>query len=258
MMKVVILAGGMGSRLSEETIAKPKPMVEIGERPILWHIMKIYAFFGFTEFVICCGYKGNKIKEYFINYYTYGSDSTFHLKDSTVETVKNEVESWKVTLANTGLRTLTSGRILKIKEYVGEEPFLLTYGDGVADVNIAELIECHKKGGKIATITTTRPEGRFGVVKLREEDGKVEGFQEKARRDQGWVNIGFMVMEPEVFSYMGRGEDMLEASPFERLVENGQMQAYQHTGFWSPMDTIRDKAYLENLWNTGQAPWKVW
>lgn len=240
-MKVVILAGGMGTRLSEETVIKPKPMVEIGDKPILWHIMKWYADFGFQEFVICCGYKGHMIKEYFLNY------------NSRTE---NNHENWKVTLADTGLMTKTAGRILKIREYLKEEPFMLTYGDGVSDVDLKKLLACHEQSGKLVTITTTQPEGRFGALQITDQ-GEIRGFKEKARKDQSWVNMGFMVMEPGVFDYMGTGEDMLEGMPFEMLAQNNQMNAYRHEGFWSPMDTVHDRAYLEKLWEDDRAPWKV-
>lgn len=240
-MKVVILAGGMGTRLSEETVIKPKPMVEIGDKPILWHIMKWYADFGFQEFVICCGYKGHMIKEYFLNYNSH---------------TENNHENWKVTLADTGLMTKTAGRILKIREYLKEEPFMLTYGDGVSDVDLRKLLACHEQSGKLVTITTTQPEGRFGALQITDQ-GEIRGFKEKARKDQSWVNMGFMVMEPGVFDYMGTGEDMLEDMPFEMLAQNNQMNAYRHEGFWSPMDTVHDRAYLERLWEEDRAPWKV-
>lgn len=240
-MKVVILAGGMGTRLSEETVIKPKPMVEIGDKPILWHIMKWYADFGFQEFVICCGYKGHMIKEYFLNYNS--------------RTENNHI-NWKVTLADTGLMTKTAGRILKIREYLKEESFMLTYGDGVSDVDLKKLLACHEQSGKLVTITTTQPEGRFGALQITDQ-GEIRGFKEKARKDQSWVNMGFMVMEPGVFDYMGTGEDMLEGMPFEMLAQNNQMNAYRHEGFWSPMDTVHDRAYLERLWEEDRAPWKV-
>lgn len=257
-MKAVILAGGMGTRLSEETIMKPKPMVEIGERPILWHIMKIYATFGVTEFIICCGYKGNMIKEYFINYDIYSADTAFRLGSYSNERDISKIEPWKVTLVNTGHRTLTAGRIMKIKQYLENEPFFLTYGDGVANLDIAQLLSTHRKSGKTLTISTTRPEGRFGIVDFDETSGEVQGFQEKVRQSQGWVNIGFMVMEPEVFNYLENEDEMLEEEPFSRLLGDKQINAYTHEGFWSPMDTIRDKQYLEKLWNSGNAPWKIW
>ena len=235
-MKVVILAGGKGTRISEESRLRPKPMVEIGGKPILWHIMRQYASYGFNEFIICCGYKGHMIKEYF---------------------VKNISEPWKVTMVDTGLETLTAGRILKVRDYIGGEPFLLTYGDGVSDVNIRELIAFHKKQGKTVTISTTQPEGRFGALRLDDTGSQVLGFKEKARADQAWVNIGFMVMEPSVYPYLGDGSTMLETLPFERLAADGQMEAYNHMGFWSPMDNIHDREYLQKLWDSGNAPWKV-
>lgn len=256
-MKVVILAGGMGTRFSEETSLRPKPMIEIGEKPILWHIMKGYAFFGYQDFVICCGYKGSMIKEYFIHYAMYQADSTFHLAEGSISSY-NKVDTWRVTLANTGLLTMTAGRILKIREYVGNEPFMLTYGDGVSDVNLDELLRYHQSHGKIVTISTMQPQGRFGVVRMDEETGQIVHFKEKAQKDQGWVNIGFMVCNPEIFDYLGDGSEMLERGPFEKLAANGQMMAYRHEGFWSPMDTIHDRAYLEELWTDGQAQWKVW
>lgn len=255
-MKVVILAGGKGSRISEESQVRPKPMVEIGGRPILWHIMKWYASFGFREFVICCGYKGHMIKEYFLHYYAHQSDSCIDLGKGTQEILKSKSEQWKVTLADTGQETLTAGRILKIREYVKDEPFMLTYGDGVADVDLKKLLQFHQESGKIATISTMQPPGRFGAIKLSRETGEVESFKEKARRDSAWVNIGFMVMHPTVFSYLGDGSEMLEAGPFEKLSGDRQMVAYRHTGFWSPMDTVHDRDYLEDLWTADKAPWK--
>ena len=254
-MKAVILAGGMGTRFSEETVVKPKPMIEIGERPILWHIMKLYDYYKITDFVICCGYKGPLIKDYFLHYPVFQSNSTIHLSDSLTET--ENVEPWKVTMVNTGLRTLTAGRVLRARDYIGNEPFMLTYGDGVSDVNINQLMCFHQAHGKIATISTTQPAGRFGAIKLK-DDGKVESFKEKARKDQSWVNMGFMVLNPEIFEYLGDGSQMLESDPFERLTLDGEMMAYRHTGFWSPMDTMHDREYLETLWKNGQAPWKVW
>ena len=259
-MKVVILAGGMGTRISEESRYKPKPMIEIGDRPILWHIMKWYASFGFQEFVVCCGYKGHMIKDYFLNYDTYQGDGMYDLKAdrNTMNGSKMDEkrkEQWKVTLANTGRLTKTAGRLLRIREYLEEKPFMLTYGDGVADVDLKELLNFHGKGGRIATITTTQPEGRFGSMQI-DANGIVERFREKGRRDQSGVNIGFMIMEPEIFKYLGDGSQMLENGPFEHLAADGQMDAYRHEGFWAPMDTVRDKEYLEELWAQGRAPWK--
>ena len=256
-MKTVILAGGRGSRISEESVIRPKPMIEIGSRPILWHIMKTYAHYGYEDFIICCGYKGQMIKEYFINYYINSSDVTFRLDEHRAESKGAHSENWKVTLANTGLNTLTAGRILKIKQYTGDdEEFMLTYGDGVADVDIDALVRFHRENGCVATVTVTRPPGRFGVLHI-DEDMKVRGFKEKARMDSGLVNAGFMVLNKQIFDYLGDGSEMLEAGPFERLAADGQMAAYEHKGFWSPMDTMRDKEYLEGLWMSGDAPWKV-
>lgn len=257
-MKVVILAGGKGTRISEESVLKPKPMIEIGGMPILWHIMKIYSFYGFHEFIICCGYKGQMIKDYFIHYYMHQSDSTFSLADQAVTVHENHAEPWKVTLANTGLHTLTAGRILKVKDYIDDDEFLLTYGDGVSDVNIHKLIEFHHANGRISTITTTQPPGRFGALKIDHATSLVKGFKEKARADQAWVNAGFMVLNRKIFDYLGDGSEMLEAGPLEAVARDGEMTAYKHDGFWSPMDTMRDKEYLEELWETGKAPWKLW
>lgn len=256
-MKVVILAGGKGTRISEESRLRPKPMVEIGGRPILWHIMRWYASFGFTEFIVCCGYKGHMIKEYFVNYYQHNSQLEFRLKDGDVQVLRDSSEPWKVTLVDTGLETLTAGRILRARKYIGEEPFLLTYGDGVSDVNIRELIRFHEEQKKVVTISTTQPIGRFGALRLDEKTNQVLGFKEKAREHQAWVNIGFMVMEPVVYEYLGDGSTMLETMPFETLAAEGQMAAYRHNGFWSPMDTVHDREYLEQLWNRGEAAWKV-
>lgn len=255
-MKVVILAGGKGTRISEESRLRPKPMVEIGGKPILWHIMRQYASYGFTEFVVCCGYKGHMIKEYFVNYYQHNSQLEIRLKDGDVQVLRGSSEPWKVTLVDTGLETLTAGRILKARKYIGEETFMLTYGDGVSDVDIPELIQFHKNQQKIVTISTTQPMGRFGALSLDEKTDRVLGFKEKAREDQAWVNIGFMVMEPSVYEYLGDGSTMLETLPFERLAADGQMAAYKHRGFWSPMDNVHDREYLEGLWNRGEAPWK--
>lgn len=257
-MKVVILAGGMGTRISEESQLRPKPMIEIGGKPILWHIMKLYSYYGYIEFIVCCGYKGQMIKEYFIHYYVNQSDSTFLLQNKEVVVHEVFAEPWRVTLANTGLHTLTAGRVLKIRDYIGEdEEFFLTYGDGVSDVDIPALLKFHHEHGKAATITTTQPSGRFGALKI-DGQNQVMGFKEKARADSAWVNAGFMVLNRRVFDYLGDGSEMLEAGPFEKIAGDGEMAAYKHGGFWSPMDTLRDKNYLEELWNTGQAPWKVW
>lgn len=257
-MKVVILAGGMGTRISEESQLRPKPMIEIGGKPILWHIMKLYSYYGYNEFIVCCGYKGQMIKEYFIHYYVNQSDSTFLLQNKEVVVHEVFAEPWRVTLVNTGLHTLTAGRVLRIRDYIGkDEEFFLTYGDGVSDVDIPALLKFHHEHGKAVTITTTQPSGRFGALKINEQN-QVMGFKEKARTDSAWVNAGFMVLNRTVFDYLGDGSEMLEASPFERMVAEKQMAAYSHTGFWSPMDTVHDRAYLEGLWSEGKAPWKIW
>lgn len=256
-MKVAILAGGKGTRISEESNLRPKPMVKIGGKPILWHIMKQYSFYGYHDFVICCGYKGHMIKEYFVKYHMNNSKIEFHLRRGQVEVIQKETEPWRVTLVDTGLETLTAGRILKIRDYLGDEPFMLTYGDGVSNVDIPKLLEFHKSKKKTVTISTTRPEGRFGALKIDEESSNVLGFKEKARDDQAWVNMGFMVMEPSVFDYLGDGSCMLEGKPFEDLASAGEMAAYKHDGFWSPMDTVHDRDYLEGLWESDRAPWKM-
>lgn len=257
-MKVVILAGGMGTRISEESHLRPKPMVEIGGHPILWHIMKIYSSYGYNDFIICCGYMGHVIKEYFLDYYMYQSDITIDLASNNVEVHETISEPWKVTLVNTGLYTSTAGRIKQIQRYVGDEPFMMTYGDGVGDVDIAALIDFHKKHGRVATITTTRPAGRFGVLQMDDTANLVRSFKEKVKEDYAWVNAGFAVFNKEIFDYLGDGSEMLEQSPYEKLAQNGQMAAYKHFGFWSPMDTMRDKNYLEELWQSGNARWKIW
>lgn len=257
-MKVVILAGGMGTRISEESYLKPKPMVEIGGYPILWHIMKIYSAYGYNDFIVCCGYKGHVIKEYFMDYYMYQSDVTVDLMTNDVTVHETISEPWKVTLVNTGLHTTTAGRIKMIKKYVGDEPFMMTYGDGVADINIEKLIQFHQEKGKVATITTTKPAGRFGVLQMDDDKDLVTSFREKTADEQAWVNAGFAVFNKEIFDYIGEGEDMLEQSPYEHLATDGQMSAYKHSGFWSPMDTVRDRNYLEQLWQENHAPWRNW
>lgn len=255
-MKAVILAGGKGTRIAEESRIRPKPMVEIGGYPILWHIMKTYEKYGVNEFVICCGYKGHMIKDFFLNYTRHRVDISISLKDSEVTPLEPRKEKWKVTLVDTGYDTFTAGRIKKIKDYVGKEPFFLTYGDGVADVDLNKLLEFHQSNHKAVTISVTKPFGRFGGALIDENTGEIHGFREKAKEDQSWVNMGYMVMEPEVFDFLGDGTEMLEAGPFERLVEAGQLDGYRHSGFWSPMDNIHDRDYLEELWQSGNAPWK--
>ncbi|MDD2553707.1 MAG: glucose-1-phosphate cytidylyltransferase [Desulfotomaculaceae bacterium] len=257
-MKTVILAGGFGTRISEESHLKPKPMVEIGEKPILWHIMKIYSCYGFNDFIICLGYKGYCIKEYFANYSLHESDVTFDFTKVDKKIVhQNGAEPWRVTLVNTGIETMTGGRVKRIKAYIGDETFLLTYGDGVADVDILQLIEYHKTHGKLATVTSTQPAGRFGVLGLS-EDNHVNGFSEKPEGEGAWINSGFFVMEPCVFDYIEGDQTILEREPLERLAMDGQLMAFKHTGFWQPMDTMRDRNLLEKLWQTGKAPWKIW
>ena len=256
-MKVVILAGGMGTRISEETSVKPKPMIEIGEKPILWHIMKSYAHYGYNDFVICLGYKGYQIKEYFANYYLHESEVTFDFKKGNdCTTHSNTAESWKVTLVNTGLNTMTGGRVKRIQKHIGNEPFMLTYGDGVADVNIRKLVDFHKAKEKVVTVTAVQPKARFGSLLL--EGDKVKGFLEKPKGDNLWVNGGFFVVQPEIFDLLSGDDTILEKAPLKELAKKNEMAAYKHDGFWYPMDTLRDKTYLENLWQTGKAPWKVW
>lgn len=256
-MKVVILAGGLGTRLSEETIVKPKPMVEIGGRPILWHIMKMYSCYGFNQFVICLGYKGYMIKEYFSNYFLHMSDVTFNMENNSIEIHQKHVEPWKVTLVDTGQETMTGGRLKRIREYLGRDTFMLTYGDGLADVDIAELVEFHKNQHRLATVTAVQPPGRFGSLWI-EPEGGVSSFQEKPVGNGTWINGGFFVLEPDVFNFIEGDATLWEKEPMEKLAAEGHLSAYKHYGFWRPMDTLRDKVLLENLWNSGKAPWKMW
>lgn len=257
-MKVVILAGGLGTRLSEETGLRPKPMVGIGGHPILWHIMKIYAHYGFKEFVVLCGYKSEVIKDYFVNYYMNNSDVTVDLATNNVEIHQNISEPWKVTMFYTGKYTQTGGRIRKIKDFIGNEPFLLTYGDGVADVDISAVVASHKKSKKLATLTSIQPNGRFGSLEI-EDDGKVLSFQEKPKGEGGWINGGFFVLEPEIFNYIPNHDDAVwEQEPLKQLAAEGQLNAYQHHGFWHCMDTLKDKDDLNKMWAEDKAPWKVW
>lgn len=255
-MKAVILAGGLGTRISEETTLKPKPMVEIGGKPILWHIMKTYAFYGINEFIICCGYKGYVIKEYFANYFLHMSDVTFDVLNNKMEVHQNHAERWRVTLVDTGEQTMTGGRLARVREYVGGEDFCFTYGDGVSDVNISELVAFHKKEGRKATLTAVQPPGRFGALNL--DGNRITGFQEKPVGDGGWVNGGFFVCSPVVLDYIGGDDTIWEREPLEALAAEGDLAAYFHKGFWQPMDTLRDKNHLEELWTTNKAPWKVW
>ena len=256
-MKAVILAGGLGTRISEETHTKPKPMIEIGGMPILWHILKIYSSYGVNDFIICCGYKGYVIKEYFANYFLHMSDVTFDMSKNTMEVHQRNAEPWRVTLIDTGDDTMTGGRLKRVAAHIrGEEAFCFTYGDGVSDVNITELINFHKTSQVKATLTATYPPGRFGALDF--DGSKVRSFREKPQGDGGMINGGFFVLSPLVLDYIEDDHTMWERAPLERLADEGQLAAFQHTGFWQPMDTLRDKTYLEELWASGQAPWKVW
>lgn len=256
-MKAVILAGGLGTRLSEETTLKPKPMVEIGGKPILWHIMKSYSAHGINDFIICCGYKGYVIKEYFANYFLHTSDVTFDMQNNKMEVHSQNAEPWKVTLVDTGDETLTGGRLKRVREHIAdEEMFCFTYGDGVSDVNITELVDFHKKSGGMATLTAVQPPGRFGALKF--DGAKITSFQEKPNGDGAWVNGGFFVLSPEVLEFIEGDSSIWEKTPMETLAKKGELAAYLHRGFWQPMDTLRDKINLEEMWQTGKAPWKSW
>ena len=257
-MKVVILAGGLGTRISEESYLKPKPMIEIGEQPILWHIMKYYSSFGFHDFIICCGYKGHVIKEYFADYYLHRSDVTFDFSaENRMMVHQNVAEPWRVTLVDTGLNTQTGARVKRVEKYIGAEPFMLTYGDGVGNVDLNALLEQHRTSGKTVTLTGVQPGGRFGVLDL--EGQTVTGFREKAKEDGGWINGGFMVMDPGVFEYLSENEGcILERGPMETLAKEGRLGIYKHYGFWQCMDTQRDKIWLEERWQNNNAPWRVW
>ena len=257
-MKAVILAGGLGTRLSEETELKPKPMIEIGHMPILWHIMKIYSSHGVNDFIICCGYKGYVIKEYFANYFLHMSDVTFSMKDNSFNVHQNNAEPWTVTLIDTGEKSMTGGRLKRVADYIkDDEAFCFTYGDGVSDVNITELIEFHKSHGKLATLTATRPPGRYGALKIK-DGGIVDGFQEKPDGDGSWINGGFFVLSPEVISLIKDDTTAWEGEPLENLAVSNQLIAFKHEGFWQPMDTLREKNQLNALWDSGKAPWKSW
>ena len=256
-MKAVILAGGLGSRIAEETTVKPKPMIEIGGKPILWHIMKIYSHHGINDFIICCGYKGYVIKEYFSNYFLHMSDVTFDMSENTVEVHNRKAEPWRVTLVDTGEDTMTGGRIKRISKYIeNEDAFCMTYGDGVGDVNITELIAFHKSKGILATLTATLPPGRFGALQV--ENGKVLSVKEKPQGDGASINGGYFVLSPAVIELIPDDQTIWERGPLEALAKKGQLASYAHTGFWQPMDTLREKNYLEELWQSGKAPWKVW
>jgi glucose-1-phosphate cytidylyltransferase len=256
-MKVVLLAGGFGTRLSEETSVKPKPMVEIGGKPILWHIMKIYSSFGFNEFIICLGYKGYVIKEYFANYFLHMADVTFDIAHNQMEIHTNNAEPFKVTLVETGLHTMTGGRLLRVKDYLSSETFMMTYGDGVADVNVNELLRFHKQKKQVATLTAVQPTGRFGALKI-DQDHNITRFREKPEGDGAWINGGFFVLEPEIFDYLEDDATVFERKPLESLAANGQLNAYYHHGFWMAMDKLSDKNNLCDMWNSGSAPWKLW
>ncbi len=255
-MKAVILAGGLGTRISEETLVRPKPMVEIGGRPILWHIMKIYSAHGIHDFVICCGYKGYMIKEYFANYFLHMSDVTFDMQENRMEVHHRHVEPWRVTLVDTGEQTMTGGRLRRVREYLNDEDFCFTYGDGVSDINVTRLVEFHKSHGKSVTLTAIQPPGRFGALNL--EGARVCGFEEKPKGDGSWVNGGFFVLSPNVVDYIQGDDTVWEKEPMAGLAAVEEVNAYFHDGFWQPMDTLRDKNQLEELWAAGAAPWKVW
>jgi len=257
-MKIVILAGGYGTRISEESHLKPKPMIDIGDKPILWHIMKIYGHYGFNEFVICCGYKGYMIKEYFANYYLHQSDVTFDFCGKNKMTIHSNIaEPWKVTLVDTGKDTATGGRIKRVEPYVGDEPFFLTYGDGVADVDINKLLTFHRAHGKSATVTAIQPEGRWGTLSVG-PNASVRSFKEKPKSGNSWVNGGFFVLQPDIFKYIINDKMSWEAESLQKLAQDDQLKAFQHNGFWQAMDTLRDKVMLEEQWKNGKAPWKVW
>jgi len=257
-MKVVLLAGGLGTRLSEETVLKPKPMVEIGGMPILWHIMKLYSAHGYNDFIVCLGYKGYIIKEYFTNYFLHKSDVTIDLKDNSIKIHDTQAEPWKITLVDTGNESMTGGRIKRIQPHIGNEPFMLTYGDGVSDVNITELVKHHKKYGRYCTVTSVQPSGRFGALNVL-NDASVQSFIEKPKGDGSWINGGFFVCEPSVFDFIENGDATIwEQQPMEQIANQNQMTAYKHSGFWRPMDTLKDKNDLNEMWDAKKAAWKIW
>jgi glucose-1-phosphate cytidylyltransferase len=256
-MKVVILAGGYGTRISEESHLKPKPMIEIGDKPILWHIMKIYSSYGFNDFIICCGFKQYVIKEYFANYFRHNCDMTVDISNNSIEILDNHSENWKVTMVDTGLDTMTGGRIKRVQKYIHNEPFMLTYGDGVADINIKNLLEFHCSHGKLVTITAVNPGQRFGVIEM-DDVNSIHSFREKSNSDGTVINGGFMVLQPEIFNYITDDNTIFEQYPLEKMAEIDELKGFLHQGFWHCMDTQRDKQNLENLWQSGKAPWKVW
>jgi len=257
-MKVLLLAGGLGTRLSEETDIKPKPMLDIGGKPILWHIMKTYSHYGFNDFVILLGYKGYYIKEYFANYFLHQSDVTIDMSDGSMEIHNNSSEPWKVTLLDTGLDSMTGGRIKRAQDFIGDKPFMLTYGDGVSDINIKELVRFHKAHGKAMTMTSAQPDGRFGALNI-DDNNKVKEFKEKPKGDGSWINAGYFICEPKVFDYIVDGDSsVFEQKPLMNLAKDGEVYTYKHHDFWMPMDTLRDKHKLNELWNSDKAPWRVW
>lgn len=257
-MKAVILAGGYGTRISEESAIRPKPMVAIGGKPIIWHIMKIYSAHGINDFVVCCGYMGDMIKEYFANYYLHASDMTFDLRTNSTSFHNNKAEPWSVTLVDTGEKTMTGGRLKRVRDHLGGESFCMTYGDGVGDVNISELIAFHSESGTLATLTAVQPPGRFGAFRLDHGDRRISSFKEKVGGDGAWVNGGFFVLDPRVLDYIEGDSTVWERGPLERLAQEGELSAYRHHGFWQPMDTLRDKNVLEDLWQSPNTPWTVW
>lgn len=257
-MKAVILAGGFGTRLSEETTVRPKPMVEIGGQPILWHIMKIYSFHGINDFIICCGYKGYVIKEFFANYFLRMSDVTFDMRFNQMNVHKGSAEPWRVTLVETGENSMTGGRLRRVKEHIGNETFCFTYGDGVSNVNITEVINFHKQQGTLATLTAVQPPGRFGAINLGEGQDKITSFREKPQGDGAWINGGYFVLEPEAVDYIADDSTIWEQQPLQKLAHDEQLSAYKHTGFWQSMDSLRDKKYLDSIWDSKDIPWKVW
>lgn len=257
-MKVVILAGGYGTRLSEETSVRPKPMVEIGGQPILWHIMKIYSHYGLNDFIVCCGYKGEMIKQYFANYHLNRCDVTFDLRINRLEIIQNGVEEWKVTLLDTGEHSMTGGRLKRVRQHIGNETFCMTYGDGVTDLHICRLIDFHRRHKVLATLTSVQPPGRFGAFNLSSDQTKITSFREKPMGDGAWINGGFFVLEPGVMDYIEDDSAVWELDPLQKLARNGQLAAYRHFGFWQSMDTLRDKMVLEDLWKSGKPPWKKW
>jgi glucose-1-phosphate cytidylyltransferase len=257
-MKAVILAGGLGTRLSEETSVRPKPMVEIGDKPILWHVMKIYSAYGVRDFIICCGYKGSLIKEYFANYVLHTSDVTFDLKNSNIDFHHKGAEPWRVTLVDTGSATMTGGRLKRVKEYLDDETFFLTYGDGVSSVNIKDQLEFHREQKGLATLLAVQPPGRFGAFRMGADQYRIDHFREKPKGDNAWINGGFFTLEPGVLDYIEGDATVFEKEPLERLAAGGKLVAYKHSGFWQPMDTLRDKTLLDDLWRSADPPWKVW